>query len=121
MDKERMTHTERAARRQQIAEAVATGLDVARVACNFGVSCECAYMACREHGVATSGRRGAPPRAMRKLRIIADMLNTRGNYAAIARRHGVTRQYASLIAQQAIAAGMPIKRRLDGSGRIAAE
>ncbi len=151
-----MTHTERRDRRRQIAEAVLCGMEIGKVARDFGIAMAGVYAACREHDVQCalpstrrrnailaalrdgySPRDGAlmrgvtvgavrvlanrhglrlrgmwPNAASRKLRIIADLLNTRSSYANIARQHKVSRQAVSEIGQDALAAGIPITRRI---------
>ncbi len=159
-----MTHAERRDRRRQIAEAVLCGMEIGKVACDFGVAMAGVYAACREHdvqcalpsarrrnailaaprdgypardvalmyGVATcviqqlANRHGLHLRGMRssaasrKLRVIADLLNTGDSYANIARQHKVSRQAVSLTAQEAIGAGIHITRRIP-RGAVSAE
>ena len=61
-----MTHSERAARRRRIAEAVRRGLHPAYIAGAYGVSIPRVYVAMREHGVNPQTRCGRP-RARREV------------------------------------------------------
>lgn len=103
----RLTHDERKARRERIAGYCQTKT-VAQACAQFGCGETLVLSACREFAV-------VPHRAAAKtsgrLRLIAALVNTSETYAAVAKRHRVSRQAVQQLAQKCIEAGLPVKSR----------
>lgn len=93
-------------RRREIADLVAAGSTIDQAAARFHVSQSQVYNACREHGV-----KAGQNVAGRTLRIIADLLHTDLTKVAIAHKHGISDRRVSVIAAQAVAAGILGERR----------
>ena len=105
-----MTHPERAARRQAIAEYVRqTKCTVDEAATIFGVTVSTVAGACRAHGVKPAAKsRGLQPNTFK---ILADLFDATLTVDDIADRRGVTKQRVSQVFVQALKAGIPIPRR----------
>lgn len=104
-----------------MAEAVATGLTVSRVAERFGVSYGTVQRACIEHNV-TPRLGGRRPGGSLTIRILAALINTSKTQAAIAEELDVTHQRVNQIATEARRAGIrlhPKRRFYRKNGRAA--
>lgn len=109
-DRKRLTHSERAARREQIAEFCKSHT-LARAMSQFDVSESLVQTACREHGVTPKAPKPTNMPDRSRLRLIAALTNTTTPYAALARTHGITRQAVEQFATRCIAAGIKVKER----------
>ena len=108
----RLTHAERRARRQQIAEYVRSGHTLSQAARRFGVGLYSARLAASEHDVV------ATPRAQSSTMSILAALFARGmTRTAAAAECGVSKQYVSQVYAQAVAAGFPALPRAKGASK----
>ena len=102
-----MTNVESKARRKAIAAAIAGGMGCFAAARRFGVSRALVSLACAEYRVAV-----APRRLFSSYRVLAALINTGEPLAAVAARHGVSRQRVGEVYRAAGAAGihLPVRR-----------
>jgi transposase-like protein len=105
---ERLTHTDRRARRGEIAAFCARDKTVAEAAAKFGCGATLVLTACREAGVEPKRKTVADPS---RLRLVAALVNTTTSFSALAKRHGVTRQAIEKFAGKCVAAGLKVRSR----------
>ena len=102
-----LTHEERKERRERIAKYCQTKT-VAQACAQFGCGETLVASACREFGTVP---RMAVTKSSGRLRIIATLVNTSESYAAVAKRHRVSRQSVQQLAKKCIEAGLLVKPR----------
>lgn len=106
----RLTHTERAERRERIAAYCKTRT-LAQAVSQFGVSESLVQSACREHGVTPKAPKPSNMPDRSRLRLVAALVKTDASYAELAKVHGITRQAVEQFATRCLAAGVPVKSR----------
>ena len=104
----RLTHTDRRARRGEIAAFCARGKTVAEAAAKFGCGATLVLTACREADVEPKRKAVADTS---RLRLVAALLNTTVSFANLAKRYGVTRQAIEKFAGKCAAAGLRVQSR----------
>lgn len=100
-----MSHEERRARRQRIAD-YCRDHTVTEAAFAHGVSCTFVREACAEHGVAVESLANA--KTASSYAILLDLHKGEGTQVEIAERHGVSRQRVGQIAAEARKAGWQV-------------
>ena len=106
-----LTHSQRRARRAEIAELVRGGMPTSEAANQFGMHTSSVIGACREHGVSLRLGRPSGRAKANTFEILADLLQSDASVRAIATARGVSYQWVFDILNRARRAGVRFPKR----------